>query len=477
MKLIANKRSYIEFFELILYLILAAILVYYVPTPLNKILFIGLIVIAWRSKRDYLWVTFFFVINDTPAGLFSGGERTDMYRLPLYTFAAGASITVTELYLLLLLLKVKVRKLEKPGVFFSKDLRNLAVYFIILSAVSIILGMSFDGFRQLWRMTINLTLFYTIFFVINSSETLVRFLRVIFPFAILALSAQFYSLVSGHQLITLFKPDVISVQGVLAVAEGAWARPIEMPHVLLVCFTGSLYLLGQKKAEFSSGYLVIINIISFISIFLTGTRSWFIAFSSVYVLYFVIMRKQIAKQTVVAGFGFAFIFVLLRFTPVLDNQFHNAWSRLETIERFIEGDITAGGTAMRFDQRSPRVMKGFNSSTILFGAGFSDHYLEYADGHVGYHNLLLNTGILGVLLFISLLVKILLKSVSQKKKSRQPFALLSLLPLIALLILNTGVQVIGYTTELVRIVSQGYALAIVAIAYNEALNDTVSNMN
>ena len=78
----------------------------------------------------------------------------------------------------------------------------------------------------------------------------------------------------------------------------------------------------------------------------------------------------------------------------------NSWSRVITVEKVIEGDITGGGTISRYDIRAPKVMEGFFSSSVVFGAGFSNHYYKYSDGHVGYHNILLNAGLTGSFIFL-----------------------------------------------------------------------------
>lgn len=82
---------------------------------------------------------------------------------------------------------------------------------------------------------------------------------------------------------------------------------------------------------------------------------------------------------------------------------------ISTLEKLVAGDITAGGTLARLDIRGPRVMNKFWQSPIL-GWGFANGYYEYADGHVGHQNILLNVGIVGYLfvngLFIYLCIKI-----------------------------------------------------------------------
>lgn len=107
-------------------------------------------------------------------------------------------------------------------------------------------------------------------------------------------------------------------------------------------------------------------------------------------------------------------------------------------------------------------MKAFSESTIILGSGFSDHYWENADGHVGYQNLLFNTGIIGAFIFLLITIKMLLKVYSK----RLPYDnnKLAILPLILLLIINTGTQTIGFTIGAERMILNAFAVVLI---YNE----------
>lgn len=436
-------------------LIVSVLLVYFVPSPINKYLFLLILPITWYSKKDYLWLAFFFIIMDYPGGLFSGGLRYDQSRLPLYTIVPGVAFTIKELYLILLLIKIihfpKYRK-HKIKNYFKKELLFLAYYLVFLLFISLLLGMSLDSLRNFYKVCINLTIFYSISYIIYSWDELIKFFRIIFPFSIVALLFQIYSLTYNQQFIALLKPDVTSIQGVFNMAgeEGIVERPIEMTNILLICFTGSLILLSYKKYSFNIKYLLFINVISYLSIFFTATRTWFLAFSAAYLLYFIIARKHLSKLVSMVTFALFIFFFLININQTLHTQFSSAWSRIETIGKIVEGDITAGGTIKRYDVRVPRVMEGFWSSTIITGAGFSNHYYKYQDGHVGYHNILLNTGIFGMLLMLFLIFR-LFKVPYRLSKTFKTYDSIyfllrtSVIPLFVLLILNIGTQTIGYT--------------------------------
>ncbi len=468
-----------EFFELLLYLTVAVVLIYYVPAPFNKILFLGLLPLAWRTKRDYLWLAFFFVVEDTPSGLFSGGLVGDPYRLPIYNLMPDISFTIREIYLLLILVKVLFKPVYKQNLqknYFKKELSLLGYYLFALLIISTFMGMTFDGYKSLYKICLNLTLFISVPMIFYHRDYFVKFLNIIFPFAIIAILFQVYSLTFGQQLIAVLKPGVSSVQGVLSGSGSAeeWQRPIEMAHVLLVCFIGSLFFLNKGNKFFKPGYLITINLVSFLAIFLTGTRTWFLALIVVYLYFFLIRLQQLSTGFIRYIFIISALVIGIGFVPVIRNQIFNAWDRLSTLENFAEGDITAGGTVSRFDVRGPRVMEGFRASTIISGAGFSKLYYEYQDGHVGYQNMLLNAGIAGIILFALIIAKALyipyrmsmfgnLPSLSKHELKA------SSLLLIALLIINTGTQTLGYTPD----GNNRYLLMVLALIFiNQAMNAT-----
>ena len=475
-----------DFLEVLLYLIFALVLVYFVPAPFNKIVFIGVLPLAWRSKRDYLWMAFFFIVEDIPGGLFSGGLANDPYRLPLYTIMPGISFSIRELYLLLLFIKVLIKPGYKQNLqknYFSKELSLLGYYLIFLLFISTLLGMTFDGYKNFYKICVSLTLFISVPVILRNRDYFFRFLKILFPFAIIAVLFQVYSLTFGQQLIAVFKPGVLTTQGVLLSSGSTeeWQRPIEMVHVLLVCFVGSLFFLNKGERSFKPGYLITINILSFLGIFLTGTRSWFVALIVVYFYFGMIGISQLTSGLIKKIFTASILIICVSLIPVITNQISNAWDRLSTLEKVAEGDVTAGGTASRYDVRAPRVMEGFRSSTIVAGAGFSELYYQYQDGHVGYHNMLLNAGIIGMLLFVVIIVKAfyLIYNLSKSKvlsiQSKHELRS-SILLLIALLVINTGTQMLGYTPDgNNRFLLMVLALTFINQAINAALKDYQTN--
>lgn len=444
-----SKELLKKHFKLIGLLFAAFLLVYYVPQPFNSILFLIFPILFIKSKENYIWIAFLFVILEQPGGLFFGGTKEDALRLPLYNIAPGISLSFDQLLIFAGLYKAISIK-EKFNPFFKKPLVYLLFYFFILIILSMAAGMSFDGFKLVYKMIVNFTLFYSLFFLMRNEEEWKKFFAVLFPFTFYALLLQIYSLINGYQLVHLFKKEILSAQGVLGNTSSLeWDRPIELVHISFVCFFISIFYILNKTSDFKKLFLIAVNTISFLTIFFTGTRAWIIALIFSYLLLLLSNPKKIGN--VILRFGIIIIlgFTLLTSFSIMENQLGQAFDRFKTLEFLAKGDITAGGTAQRFDIRAPAVINAFENSNELFGAGFSDYYFYHADGHVGYQNFLFNAGIIGSILLLFFLTKYisnLIKINNQIQVSNQYKNSINIfvIAIIAILILHSSTQFLGY---------------------------------
>lgn len=462
----------IKFAELLLYIFFAFILVYYAGAGLSRLIFLIILPVVWYSKRDHFWLVFFFILMEMPGGLFSGGERDDPLRLPIYPLVSGISFTIQELFILILFAKTlfvsKIRKVSSDF-FFKRDLKVLGYYLLLLLFISPLMGMSFDSMSQAFKIVLPLTLLYSLPRIINTEEKIIGILKLLFPITFFTLGLQVFELVNGQQVISMVKPGATAVQGVFSTTEpGGWIRPIEMGHAMFITFTGSLWLLVSKRHNFSRYYLMLVNIFSFLVVFMSGTRSWIIAFAAGYLIF--IFLTGIRSSSIYIKFVIVMLLVvfLINIIPTIHNQVLNALSRVKTVEAVVQGDITGAGTISRYDAKVPGVMRAFWSSNVIFGAGFSDLFFNYSNGHIGYHNILLNAGIIGLLMFFMIIADILSYPFRLSRKFRghnKTIFKVSVIPLFILLIINTGTQTIGYTPlGINRVILIFYALFLIELS-------------
>lgn len=467
-----NKKDIIS---LSVYLLAAVFLVYFVPVLLQRLFFLLFLVAFYKSKKNYIWLVFLFILIERPGGLFSGGLKTDMERLPIYTLGPGISFAFTKLFILTALIKaVKIKSKFRPVPFLRSNLNRLGVYFIFLFVGSIALNPAYGTIRNFYISVIDLTLYYSVFFLLNEEIEWVNFFKLLFPFSLIAFGLQLYSLVFGHQLIVLFKVGILSVQGVLG-DNYVIQRPIEMGNILLINFFGTLYFFITSKKVFQKNYLLTVNIVSYFAIIITGTRSWVLAFTFGYLLILLLISRQATKLLLKYTLFIVLLTILLFSNSVFQKQYTSVMERISTLSKLANGDITAGGTIIRYDIRAPRLMEAFMQSSILFGAGFSPFYYQYADAHVGYHNFLFNAGIVGALLLAVFLFQLLrcpfvlnaqLFTDNPYKNSLKVFPITILM----IMVLNTGTQFIGYDVG----ISRSLTLAVILLFINNQMSNAAA---
>ncbi len=429
---------------------------YFFPTQIKNYIFLLFPVLFYYSNKNYFWIAFLLILIEQPGGLFFGGEREAVNRLPLFTLSGNFSISFEQIMIITALLKaLKIRKN------FTPLLKNQFYLFLLLLfslvIISIVIGFTFSDFKLLIRYFINLSLFYSVYFLIRNEEDWIRFFRVLFPFAIYALALQGYSLFHGYQVVNLLDKSILATQGILNYGDQAvLSRPIEMIHISFISFFGALYFILIPNNNFSKSYLVLINSASFLSIFITATRSWFIALLVTYIFVILWAPGMIKKMKLKYGLALALVFILFSSINIFETQFNEAFNRIETIKYLAQGDISAGKTLKRFDVRGPAVINAFKNSSLMFGSGFSEQYMKNRDQHVGYHNFLLNSGIFGATILIFFIFEYFFRYFGiyknlNRRNIYKPALIIFPLWFAAILILNSSTQFIGYDVELNRL--------------------------
>jgi len=389
-----------DFFSFLLLFFAAIVSVYFFSAIFSRFFFLLIIILFWRSEKDYFWFAFIFILLEQPAGFFSGGLADDMQRLPLYTIIGGVSFTVYELFIITAFIKA-LAKGSKNKMFFNKPLQWLFVYLILILLFSFLFGMNKEGIVRTFRVLSFWTLFISFPFLLKNKDEMIRFCSILFPFIFLVFVGQIYELINGVPLISVIKPvDPDSHSYALTETENisSVARFISAPYLNLFCFISSLFIIfSRNNAGLNKLYLYSVATLCFLSIVLSATRGWFVAYT-ITILFIIITASvnpvRLAIRAIIPVLLFS---ILYNFTPAFRIQINNAKVRINTLEGLAQGDITLGGTQQRTTIRSDRVMEAFYKNPVT-GWGFS--YQGNHDGHVGNQNLLQSTGIIGYSLFL-----------------------------------------------------------------------------
>jgi len=375
------------------------------PAMLSRVIFLVILVAAFRTKLDYVYLVWFFILNDAPGLLFSGGEF-DAKRIPLYPVVAGISVSFQDLFVLLYLFKII--RLKQPLQFiFKKEFKWFVIYAFAVVAYSLPLGMRFDNMIVTFRVLLPWSLIFVLPTYIYNREILIRVCILIFPMVLLALASQIFCYITGsfwdHRLRGMSSWHV-------AVEGGDVSRSYSAVYIILFSIIQALFFLYTKKGGINKNYLSLIIFIGAFSIFLTATRGWIIAIAFLLVGVFLLFgfSREITRWFRLAILSLIVFLIVGALFPVVLQQTKGSSQRLSTLEALAAGDVTAGGTLKRLDVRAPRVMNKFWESPVV-GWGFSLEYYRHQDSHVGQYNLLLQVGVLGYIFFNGLFVVFCLK--------------------------------------------------------------------
>jgi len=472
---IISLRYKKEPFYFPLLFIITVIVIYKAPTIITTLYQILLLILFYRSKRDYFWLAFMIIIQSSPGALFLKVDTSHPFAL-LPDSPFGILYFWIVFTLIALIKSIRFKPVYTS--FLRENIIFLAAYLLIL--------LLFFGVYKI-PSTIRMLLPWTMLFIlprlIRQEKDYVYFFKLIFPFVFFVLITQFYTLWTGNAFATLLGGITNPSSAGQSIEEANQAlRPTEGILIPFLSILGSTIFLIYKKKYFSRFYLILILGLSLFSIFLTATRAWMISsifIAAVFILLYVKSPTIIVTRLLLPVI---LLFLITNYSPFLKKQANLALDRYKTVTYLLEGDITAGGTSKRFSERGPRVMKKFYESPVI-GWGYGQVGLLYGDGHVGHQTLLMNTGIVGYSLFLILWLTFITRLIrrNQKLADHNPYKKIPILLvtfLFGILIIHTTSQWFGYLVSY----TTGFTISFLftfsnfiyyeSVRYNHSLNNS-----
>lgn len=399
----------------------AVFAVYYAPGVVNYIYFLGLIALFWRSKKDYFWFAFFFIIINTPGYLFFESSSVALKRLPIYNVLPGVSFSVIDLFILSSLAKAFYYKIGIHKTFtVSRSVKFLLFYLVLVTLpMTIIIGNEESSFLNNFRPYFYYSMAISFFMLISKPEDLYKMGYVMIPFLFFTLFDQLFLLTSGKLFISIVNPETIRYIVKNTVTGGARAY---FSGFLLVfyCFLFGLQLRMNRKYELLSGIGYLIIIMAFTTFILSATRSY-LMIPLVSLLGYLLYSRQAAPDLVklsLATVIFAVIFFSLNLIS-WESFMKGIWPRFEAFFTVIFG----GGDLQKFDTVEsrletdlPELLEGISKSPIL-GVGYSDLFRKYINDDLGFLNTILIFGGVGFLFFVNFFV-FFLKSLNKWSSSK-----------------------------------------------------------
>jgi len=394
-----------DLFLLIILFAISVYLVYFTSQSFARLFFLALLLTFFFSRKDYIWFAFFFILAQGPGYFFADYSGLSLQRLPLYTFVAGMSFTPIDLFVFLALVKALIKgkgtrlKLEKP-------LLALLLYIVFsIFVTSFVYGTSIDVIVWNVRWIFYYSVIISFVYLLSKKQDMLKFALLVFPFVFFILFTQIYFIVTGNELINMFNPEfrwiaINSITGAL--------RPI-MGGVLILFFSlvFSLLLLSKENNGLPNIYLYLVMCVSFLSVFLSATRLWFVIFSFVFIGYVLVSKKKFSSILGIASIFLVVVSTLIYFGVLpLDFLIESSWGRLHRVLGIFKGDIYAIDTARNRLLNQLPLSIGVIKQSPFVGYGFSYITMSHYDNDLGFVNTILIFGIIGFSLLLFLLVRI-----------------------------------------------------------------------
>ena len=399
-----------DFLQMSIIFIGAVFAVYYAPSIVNYLYFLVMLGLFWRSKKDYFWFGFFFILINTPANLFFETFAGAVKRLPLYTFLPGLSLSVFDSFILLSLAKAFYLKKHLGKSFIVSRSAKFLLFYVLLASfpMTFIIGSEYSesGFFNTFRPYFYYTIILSFFYLIEKPEDIYKFGYLTAPYVLVTLGDQLYLLMTGKIFASLINPA--TVRSVVKNTITGGARAYFAGFLLIYyAFSFGLQLRMNRKYEVINGFGYMVMILALSAFILSATRSYLmmpLVTLFGYVLYGKRAVPDLIKMALVSVV-FAIIFFSLNLIS-WESFMKGIWPRFEAFFNVIFG----GGDLQKFDTVGSRLESDLPELwesiqfSPLFGAGFSGWFRKYVNNDLGFLNTVLNLGWIGFIFFINFIV-------------------------------------------------------------------------
>lgn len=411
--------------------------VYFSIGLIANIIFIFFIILFYRSENSAFWIALFFMLYDSPGYLlhfFDTTHNLGLYGIPL---GGGRDLYFSELFFLTAFFKAYFIPPIRKNSNFRSFYIIIALVIIYIFVLSFFYETSLNRFFRGFRGITHFLMLFSLPRLLPSLKEYSKLFDYVMPFVFLVLGVQIFELGSGVRTVQLLGGVLHETDALLVEGQFGVSRPLYSFYILEFIVIGCLFKLSQLNKE-RQGYYTLIMILALMSTTLSATRGVTLAIAMMVILYLIFVSSEI-KKFVSLLFKYSFIlislYLIITFTsPILVDQFSRTFERLSTLTFLFEGDITAGGSLGRLSVRIPTIMTKIEQNPI-FGFGISGDFWDFHDGHIGHHNMVLNAGILGYMIFVVLLLLFFVKFVklSNLLEKTNPLSRTVLVPIIAMI--------------------------------------------
>lgn len=474
-----KKQFKLDLTKYLLWISAAFIVANFLPNIIALLFILYLSYKYIRSNDELVYFAVFISLVAGLAGLF-GKNFNGLLSISLINF------NLVQIFIFVNFIKYFVNNGQKKSIFyFQKPIMVYLIYFIFLIIFGFVYGVGNNGrsglrdYYQIANIIILIPIFWVLPYNLRAENFINRLSYLIFISVFINLAGQVFMLIKGVPISQFLNPD--PNYGILAGEinyEEAAMRPILAPFLVMLALFLSFFAIVRKSHLFKLNYLYLVLFFSFISIFITATRGWILAFILFIILATFVFSAKVGKK-VLGSFIFAILlfFMLYNSSNIFKIQIDKSFERFATVELIAEGDLSAGGTNARMI-RGDKVMKGFYKSPVI-GLGFSSESLAYTDQHVGNQMILESGGIVGMFIILYFIAYIIIKSLNlnalifRSKYSKNYFGELKLIPVFfasLFLIHSTSTALFGYSVYVIAYGNMLWVVIYISII-NKILNE------
>ncbi|MFW5793378.1 MAG: hypothetical protein ACOCWC_03770 [Bacteroidota bacterium] len=479
-----KKQFRSDLLKFLLWIFVAFIAANFMPSAI-ALGYIGYLSYKYITSRDVL--VYFFVFISLLAGLAGlyGNSFDGLVSVSLIEFR------LVQIFIFVNYIKYFTSKGDNKPVFhFKRPIIIFLLYFVFLIFWGFIYGVEETGrtglrhYYQIANIIILIPVFLVLPYNLIGENFINRLSYLLFISLFINIAGQAFMLIWGVPVFQFLNPDpnYSIVAGEINYMQES-IRPIMAPWLIILALFLSFFAIIKKAQVFKLNFLSLAFFASCLSIFITATRGWILAFIIFIILGALLFSINISKKVIgVFVVGIVLFLVLYSTSNLFKVQVDKSFDRLSTVELIIEGDLSAGGTNKRHI-RGAKVMEGFYKSPII-GLGFSSEGLEYTDQHVGNQMILLSGGILGyfiiLYIFSSIIIKtfgfntILIKSPASNSQYNRELKLIPVFLASLFMIHSTSTSLFGfsiYTTAYGNMLWVVIFISIINKIFNEYLNE------
>lgn len=441
-----------DIFRLIKWILALIILIYSPIKVLSILILLIILILFYKSKTsdDFFWITLVFLIIDYVGNLFFGIDRG---------FLNIGVIQFDYLILFSIVAFVKVINKRKQYSNFPELLKKPYIIYLIYFIFLLLYGISFYGlegggetgmrhYYNTFRLIAMLPIFYSLSIIFYRVDWLPRFANLLFFLLIINFFSQLFSIFSKTSIHYILGGIETEDTELLLITKDL-IRPIFGSFINLISLLLGSYYYFQGKNYFRKNYLISVLIVVYASIFMTASRTWIVG----YILFLIVLVIVSIFSKYYKSMAFKFVFIAIPISIILLSytdiryQVESVLLRVSTLELLYKGDLTAGGTNIRFTSRPERVMSKFDENSLL-GWGISNVSYDYWDGHVGNQSIMLVGGLIGIIIFgviwLFFLFKLLRQSINGPNVKNKLSIFVLFLFFVLTLIIHFGTQRYGF---------------------------------